>query len=40
VTNVVDEHTREALAIAVECRIDATAIVAVLDRLVRLQRPP
>jgi hypothetical protein len=40
VTNVVDEHTREALAIAVECRIDANAIVAVLDRLVRLQRPP
>ena len=40
VTNVVDEHTREALAIAVERRIDANAIVAVLDRLVRLQRPP
>jgi hypothetical protein len=38
VTNVVDEHTREALTIAVERRIDA--IVAVLDRLVRLQRPP
>jgi putative transposase len=32
--NVVDEHTREALAIAVERRIDADATVNVLDRLV------
>jgi hypothetical protein len=33
-TNVVDEHTREALTIAVDRRIVADAIVAVLDRLV------
>ena len=33
--NVVDEHTREALAIAVDRRIDADATVDVLDRLVR-----
>jgi putative transposase len=32
--NVVDEHTREALAITVERRLDADATVAVLDRLV------
>jgi putative transposase len=32
--NVVDEHTREALAIAVERRIDADATVGVLDHLV------
>jgi putative transposase len=32
--NVVDEHTREALAIAVQRRIDADATVKVLDRLV------
>jgi putative transposase len=32
--NVVDEHTREALAIAVDRRIDADATVAVLDRLI------
>jgi putative transposase len=32
--NVVDEHTREALTITVERRIDADATVAVLDRLV------
>ena len=32
--NVVDEHTREALAITVEPRLDADATVAVLDRLV------
>jgi transposase InsO family protein len=32
--NVVDEHTREALAIAVDRRIDADATVEVLDRLV------
>jgi putative transposase len=39
--NVVDEHTREALAIAVERRIDADATVAVLDRLVvERGRPP
>jgi putative transposase len=31
--NVVDEHTREALTIAVNRRIDADATVAVLDRL-------
>jgi putative transposase len=39
--NVVDEHTREALAIAVDRRIDADATVAVLDRLVAERgRPP
>jgi putative transposase len=32
--NVVDEHTREVLAIQVERRIDADATVNVLDRLV------
>jgi putative transposase len=32
--NVVDEHTREALTIMVDRRIDADATVAVLDRLV------
>jgi putative transposase len=32
--NIVDEHTREALAIQVDRRIDADATVAVLDRLV------
>ena len=32
--NVVDEHTREALTIEVDRRIDADATVAVLDRLV------
>jgi putative transposase len=32
--NVVDEHTREALTIEVNRRIDADATVAVLDRLV------
>jgi putative transposase len=32
--NVVDEHTREALAIAVDRRIDADATVDILDRLV------
>ena len=32
--NVVDEHTREALTITVERRIDADATVKVLDRLV------
>ena len=32
--NVVDEHTREALTIQVERRIDADATVSVLDRLV------
>jgi putative transposase len=32
--NIVDEHTREALTIAVNRRIDADATVAVLDRLV------
>ena len=31
--NVVDEHTREALTITVERRIDADATVNVLDRL-------
>jgi putative transposase len=31
--NVVDEHTREALTIQVDRRIDADATVAVLDRL-------
>jgi putative transposase len=39
--NVVDEHTREALTIAVNRRIDADATVAVLDRLVAERgRPP
>jgi putative transposase len=39
--NVVDEHTREALTIAVNRRIDADATVAVLDRLVvERGRPP
>jgi putative transposase len=32
--NVMDEHTREALTIQVDRRIDADATVAVLDRLV------
>ena len=32
--NIVDEHTREALTITVERRIDADATVAVLDHLV------
>jgi putative transposase len=32
--NVVDEHTREALTITVERRLDTDATVAVLDRLV------
>jgi putative transposase len=32
--NVVDEHTREALAIRVDRRIDADATVTVLDQLV------
>jgi len=32
--NIVDEHTREALTIQVDRRIDADATVAVLDRLV------
>ena len=34
--NVVDEHTRQALAILVHRRIDADATVAVLGRLDRL----
>jgi putative transposase len=39
--NVVDEHTREALTITVDRRIDADATVAVLDRLVvERGRPP
>jgi putative transposase len=36
--NVVDEHTREALAITVDRRLDADATVAVLDRLVTERR--
>jgi putative transposase len=32
--NIVDEHTREASAIAVDRRIDADATVKVLDRLI------
>jgi putative transposase len=36
--NIVDEHTREALAIQVDRRIDADATVAVLDRLVAERR--
>jgi len=39
--NVVDEHTREAMTIAVDRRTDADATVAVLDRLVvERGRPP
>jgi putative transposase len=39
--NVVDEHTREALTIEVDRRIDADATVKVLDRLVvERGRPP
>jgi putative transposase len=39
--NVVDEHTREALTITVDRRIDADATVNVLDRLVvERGRPP
>jgi putative transposase len=39
--NVVDEHTREAVAIVVERRIDADATVGVLDQLVADRgRPP
>ena len=39
--NVVDEHTREALTISVDRRIDADATVKVLDRLVAERgRPP
>jgi putative transposase len=39
--NVVDEHTREALTITVDRRIDADATVAALDRLVvERGRPP
>jgi putative transposase len=36
--NVVDEHTREALTIHLDRRIDADATVAVLDRLVAERR--
>jgi putative transposase len=32
--NIVDEHTREALMIAVDHRIDADATIQILDRLV------
>jgi putative transposase len=39
--NVVDEHTRQALTITVDRRIDADATVTVLDRLVAERgRPP
>lgn len=39
--HVVDEHTREALAIQVERRIDADRTVSVLDRVVAARgRPP
>jgi putative transposase len=39
--NIVDEHTREVLAIAVDRRLDADATTAVLDRLViERGRPP
>lgn len=39
--NVVDEHTREALTITVDRRVDADATVAVLDRVVAERgRPP
>jgi len=38
--HVVDEHTRQALAIAVARRIDADATVAVLDRLVAERGTP
>jgi transposase InsO family protein len=36
--NVVDEHTREALTITVDRRVDADATMAVLDRLVAERR--
>jgi putative transposase len=36
--NVADEHTREALTITVDRRIDADATVAVLDHLVAQRR--
>ncbi len=38
--NIVDEHTREALRIHVDRRIDADATVAVLDRLVAERGSP
>jgi putative transposase len=39
--NIVDEHTREALTIEVDRRLDADATVKVLDRLVTKRgRPP
>ena len=38
--HVVDEHTREALAIQVERRIDADHTVRVLERIVALRRRP
>ena len=39
--HVVDEHTREALAIQVERRIDSDRTVSVLDRIVTARgRPP
>ena len=39
--HVVDEHTREALAVQVERRIDADRTVSVLERIVALRgRPP
>jgi hypothetical protein len=34
----VDDHTREALTVTVERRIDADATVAVVDRLVAERR--
>ncbi len=38
--NIVDEHTREALAVVVDRRIDADRTVAALDRLIAERRTP
>jgi putative transposase len=38
--NVIDEFTREALAIEVDRSIDADKVVAVLDRLAATRRAP
>ena len=38
--NVVDEHTRECLAIAVDRSIDADGVVAVLERLATVRGAP
>lgn len=38
--NVIDEYTRECLAIKIDRSIDADGVVTVLDRLARLHGPP